>query len=133
MDGSNLDGKTVAEHIVDFLERREVRHVFGLCGHLAHNVYALRLKALQMGQVFHVSCVVLIGVAALALGVRRTSDKVRVAEFWFRIKKRIAILKQNHSSSSQKYSMSCCSIPFHGWPKPWIDISFTSSQQTELE
>jgi acetolactate synthase-1/2/3 large subunit len=33
MDGSNLDGKTVAEHIVDFLERREVRHVFGLCGH----------------------------------------------------------------------------------------------------
>ena len=25
--------KTVAEHLVDFLERREVRHVFGLCGH----------------------------------------------------------------------------------------------------
>ena len=25
--------KTVAEHIVDFLERREVEHVFGLCGH----------------------------------------------------------------------------------------------------
>ncbi len=25
--------KTVAEHIVDFLERREVKHVFGLCGH----------------------------------------------------------------------------------------------------
>lgn len=33
MDGSKIDGKTVAEHIVDFLERREVRHVFGLCGH----------------------------------------------------------------------------------------------------
>ncbi len=33
MDGSKLDGKTVAEHIVDFLERREVTHVFGLCGH----------------------------------------------------------------------------------------------------
>lgn len=33
MDGSKLDGKTVAEHIVDFLERREVKHVFGLCGH----------------------------------------------------------------------------------------------------
>ena len=33
MDGSKLDGMTVAEHIVDFLERREVRHVFGLCGH----------------------------------------------------------------------------------------------------
>ena len=33
MDGIKLDGKTVAEHIVDFLERREVRHVFGLCGH----------------------------------------------------------------------------------------------------
>ena len=33
MDGSKLNGKTVAEHIVDFLERREVRHVFGLCGH----------------------------------------------------------------------------------------------------
>ena len=25
--------KTVAEHLVDFLERREVSHVFGLCGH----------------------------------------------------------------------------------------------------
>ncbi len=25
--------KTVAEHLVDFLERRDVRHVFGLCGH----------------------------------------------------------------------------------------------------
>lgn len=33
MDGSELDGKTVAEHIVDFLERREIAHVFGLCGH----------------------------------------------------------------------------------------------------
>jgi len=33
MDGTKLDGKTVAEHIVDFLERREVKHVFGLCGH----------------------------------------------------------------------------------------------------
>lgn len=33
MDGSKLDGKTVAEHIVDFLERREIAHVFGLCGH----------------------------------------------------------------------------------------------------
>ncbi len=25
--------KTVAEHIVDFLERRDVNHIFGLCGH----------------------------------------------------------------------------------------------------
>lgn len=25
--------QTIAEHIVDFLERREVKHVFGLCGH----------------------------------------------------------------------------------------------------
>ena len=25
--------KTVAEHIVDYLERREIRHIFGLCGH----------------------------------------------------------------------------------------------------
>ena len=33
MDGTKLDGKTVAEHIVDFLERREIDHVFGLCGH----------------------------------------------------------------------------------------------------
>jgi len=33
MDGSKVDGKTVAEHIVDFLQRREVEHVFGLCGH----------------------------------------------------------------------------------------------------
>jgi acetolactate synthase-1/2/3 large subunit len=30
MSGSE---KTVAEHIVDFLERRDVAHVFGLCGH----------------------------------------------------------------------------------------------------
>ena len=33
MDGAEVGGKTVAEHIVDFLERREVEHVFGLCGH----------------------------------------------------------------------------------------------------
>lgn len=33
MDGGKVDGKTVAEHIVDYLERREVTHVFGLCGH----------------------------------------------------------------------------------------------------
>ncbi len=33
MDGTQVDGKTVAEHIVDFLERRSVEHVFGLCGH----------------------------------------------------------------------------------------------------
>ena len=33
MDGSKLDSKTVAEHIVEFLERRDVDHVFGLCGH----------------------------------------------------------------------------------------------------
>ena len=30
-----MSGKTqtVAEHIVEFLERRDVKHVFGLCGH----------------------------------------------------------------------------------------------------
>jgi acetolactate synthase-1/2/3 large subunit len=33
MDGSHVVKKTVAEHIVTFLERRDVRHVFGLCGH----------------------------------------------------------------------------------------------------
>ena len=33
MDGATVTGKTVAEHIVDFLERRETTHVFGLCGH----------------------------------------------------------------------------------------------------
>lgn len=33
MDGSNMTEKTVAEHLVDFLERRETKHVFGLCGH----------------------------------------------------------------------------------------------------
>jgi acetolactate synthase-1/2/3 large subunit len=33
MDGSQVVKKTVAEHIVTFLERRDVRHVFGLCGH----------------------------------------------------------------------------------------------------
>ncbi|MGE4611818.1 MAG: thiamine pyrophosphate-binding protein [Paracoccaceae bacterium] len=32
-DTINETNKTVAEHIVDFLERREVKHVFGLCGH----------------------------------------------------------------------------------------------------
>lgn len=33
MDGSNVEGITVAEHIVGFLERRAVKHIFGLCGH----------------------------------------------------------------------------------------------------
>ncbi|MDE0211863.1 MAG: thiamine pyrophosphate-binding protein [Boseongicola sp.] len=33
MDGTKVEGKTVAEHVVDFLERRDVKHVFGLCGH----------------------------------------------------------------------------------------------------
>lgn len=33
MDGGGPVGKSVAEHIVDFLERREIAHVFGLCGH----------------------------------------------------------------------------------------------------
>lgn len=33
MDGSAVIEKTVAEHIVSFLERRNVEHVFGLCGH----------------------------------------------------------------------------------------------------
>jgi len=33
MKDARTSEKTVAEHIVDFLERREVRHVFGLCGH----------------------------------------------------------------------------------------------------
>jgi acetolactate synthase-1/2/3 large subunit len=32
--------QTVAEHIVDFLERREVKHVFGLCGHTNISVLA---------------------------------------------------------------------------------------------
>ncbi len=30
MDVAKLESKTVAEHIVDFLERREIAHVFGL-------------------------------------------------------------------------------------------------------
>ena len=33
MDGVPVKDKTVAEHIVDFLERRSILHVFGLCGH----------------------------------------------------------------------------------------------------
>ncbi len=33
MNNSNRHAKTVAEHIVDFLERRNIKHVFGLCGH----------------------------------------------------------------------------------------------------
>lgn len=33
MDALNTQHRTVAEHIVEFLERRNVRHVFGLCGH----------------------------------------------------------------------------------------------------
>jgi acetolactate synthase-1/2/3 large subunit len=33
MDGAKMNGKTVAEHIVDFLQRRDVEYVFGLCGH----------------------------------------------------------------------------------------------------
>ena len=45
MDGTKLDGKTVAEHIVDFLERREIDHVFGLCGHT--NIAVLAALARQ--------------------------------------------------------------------------------------
>ena len=45
MHGSKLDGKTVAEHIVDFLERREVKHVFGLCGHTNIAVLAALAEA----------------------------------------------------------------------------------------
>jgi acetolactate synthase-1/2/3 large subunit len=33
MNTKHKTNKTVAEHLVDFLERREVRHIFGLCGH----------------------------------------------------------------------------------------------------
>jgi len=33
MDALALQEKTVAEHIVDYLEQRHVSHVFGLCGH----------------------------------------------------------------------------------------------------
>ncbi len=33
MDGGMIAEKTVAEHIVDYLERRDTKHVFGLCGH----------------------------------------------------------------------------------------------------
>ncbi len=33
MNNTSKQGKTVAEHTVDFLERRGVKHVFGLCGH----------------------------------------------------------------------------------------------------
>ena len=40
MDKANTNGKTVAEHVVDFLERREISHVFGLCGHT--NIAVLR-------------------------------------------------------------------------------------------
>ncbi|MDV7141562.1 thiamine pyrophosphate-binding protein [Tropicimonas sp. TH_r6] len=37
--------KTVAEHIVDFLERRDVKHVFGLCGHTNISVLAALEKS----------------------------------------------------------------------------------------
>jgi len=40
MDGTTVTGKTVAEHIVDFMERRDVEHVFGLCGHTNISVLA---------------------------------------------------------------------------------------------
>lgn len=33
MDGAMVAEKTVAEHIVAYLERRDTKHVFGLCGH----------------------------------------------------------------------------------------------------
>jgi acetolactate synthase-1/2/3 large subunit len=33
MNASKEGGKTVAEHMVDFLQRRDVEHIFGLCGH----------------------------------------------------------------------------------------------------
>ena len=37
--------KTVAEHLVDFLQRREVKHVFGLCGHTNIAVLAALSKS----------------------------------------------------------------------------------------
>ena len=41
--GDNI--KTVAEHLVDFLQRREVKHVFGLCGHTNIAVLAALSKS----------------------------------------------------------------------------------------
>ncbi len=32
--------KTVAEHMVDYLEARDVSHIFGLCGHTVVSVLA---------------------------------------------------------------------------------------------
>lgn len=40
MSQSHATDKTVAEHLVDFLERRGVQHVFGLCGHTNISVLA---------------------------------------------------------------------------------------------
>ena len=40
MSRSHTTDKTVAEHLVDFLERRGVSHVFGLCGHTNISVLA---------------------------------------------------------------------------------------------
>ena len=39
------NSKTVAEHLVDFLNRREVKHVFGLCGHTNIAVLAALSKS----------------------------------------------------------------------------------------
>lgn len=33
MDAGGTEVKTVAEHLVDYLEARQIRHIFGLCGH----------------------------------------------------------------------------------------------------
>ncbi len=33
MNKISKNDKTVAEHVVDFLERRNIKHIFGLCGH----------------------------------------------------------------------------------------------------
>lgn len=45
MNDPDIEAKTVAEHLVDFLAHRDVKHVFGLCGHTNIAVLAALAKS----------------------------------------------------------------------------------------
>jgi len=50
----NENKKTVAEHIVDYLENREIKHIFGLCGHTNISVLsALEKSSIEFVNVRH--------------------------------------------------------------------------------
>ena len=50
---NKVNKKTVAEHLDDYLERRNVKHIFGLCGHTNIAVYALSESKIEFVTVRH--------------------------------------------------------------------------------